>query len=122
MRHGKEHMQKFSISNLRGIEDHFDRLGMAGSASAHDFVLSRLGLASRISRGGADHTLHVLEHGLNTPKTSAGEYDRFLAGRLGKSRVDGRRWNFSSLPCLGGERENHHCCQESNRHQPIHPR
>src|SRR5437879_4161943 len=122
MRHGKEHMQKLSISNLRGIEDHFDRLGMPGLSRADDFVLSGFRIASRISGGGADHTLHVLEHGLNTPKTSAGEYYRFLARRLGKSCVDGRRWYFSSLPCLGGERENHHCCQESNRHQPIHPR
>ncbi|MNY81368.1 hypothetical protein D3C86_2228960 [compost metagenome] len=61
---------------------------MPGIATADAFVLRRIGATTGVTGDGIFHALDVLEHPLDAPETTAGEYGGFATGLGGF--VEGR--------------------------------
>jgi len=71
--HREEYSQQLAVSDLRWVVHNLDGFGLPCLSGADDFVLRVLFRTTRVTRGSADDTFHVLEDSLNTPETSASE-------------------------------------------------
>src|ERR1019366_7077429 len=79
VRNGEKHLKQLPIGDLRWIVNDLDRLRVPGSSGANYFVFRGDGRPSRVSGGGADDALHMLENRLHAPETSAGKNGGLLA-------------------------------------------
>ena len=68
---------KSFVRDFRRIELVFDGLGMARFMAAHLLVGGILGMAADIARTNALHSVHLTQHILPAPETSAGENSPF---------------------------------------------
>src|SRR5215475_1136162 len=91
----EEYVQYLSDRDLRRIENYLDGFGMSGLPSAHRLVPRRRGFSARISGDGAEHSLHMLEDGLNPPEAATSQYDKLGSARHGQACV--AFWSWDSL-------------------------
>src|SRR5664280_1466733 len=82
--HGEKNLQELSVGDLRGIVDHFDRLGVSGCLGGDLIVSSRRRGAARVSGSRRHHSLDALEYGLCSPEATAREDGELLPRLLGE--------------------------------------
>ena len=87
---GEEDLEKLAIGDPRRVVGDLDRFGVTGFAAADEFILGGGSRASRVARGRCLDTFDVLEDGLDSPETPAGE-DGGLVSR-------GASWLTSPMP------------------------
>jgi hypothetical protein len=80
--HENEDAQDLAIGNLCRIEGDLDRFGVAGRASAYQFIDGSRLIAAGVAGLDLLDTFDMLENTLNCPEATAGEDgDPHLAGR-----------------------------------------
>src|SRR5450432_153115 len=88
VRNREKNLKELAIRNLRGVVSDLDRLGMAGFACAHEFVMGSGGRASGVAGSGGLDTFDVLKDGLDSPETASGEHSSLVASGCTRG-VDG---------------------------------
>src|SRR5262245_7962736 len=68
-----EHVEQLLIAHLGRVVHDLHRFGVAGAAARYLLVAGIGVVPAGIARGGADHTLDLVEIGLYAPETAAGE-------------------------------------------------
>src|SRR2546428_9653138 len=87
-----EDVEQLLVSELAGVVDDLDRLGVARAARRHLLVGGVLGVAARVADGGRDDPVQLLEGRLHAPEASAGEGRRgALLGPGGGAAARGHR-------------------------------
>src|SRR5262249_28873820 len=88
-----KNIEQLLVGDFRWIEDDLNRLGMARPAVGN-LLIGRIGGApAGIARGCADHACDLVEVGLHTPETAAGESSKGRCRRLALLRSGGYREN-----------------------------
>lgn len=87
MRYGKEHLEKPTVRNLRGIILDSNGFGVPGVTRGYRFILSGARGSTAISGFDVNDSFDVLVHGLNTPKATSGEDGGLLALRASQRCV-----------------------------------
>src|SRR5258708_27791225 len=67
------------MADLRGVVGYPDRLGMGGAFGAYRVVIGVVRAAAWIAGDGTANALHMLEHALHAPETTAREHRGFGA-------------------------------------------
>src|SRR6185312_1867580 len=90
---------------------------MSGIGVAHHLIVRRGSLSAGVSGGGGDHSLHMLEHGLNAPETTAGKNRSFVSCGFGQRRVNsgrGKRRNAAGLRLPARDYRNQNGCKSQS--------
>ena len=103
-----EHLEQLRVADLRRVEPHLDRLGVAGAVPADLLVGGVRGIPAGVAGSGLQHPVDLAEGRLDTPEASRGEC-RAL-GPVGPVALERRRQRRTGVAVP----ELHHVITPSN--------